>query len=294
MIGSAEHMDDSNSDDFIMVGDKYVIDVSNVSKRTAVTPIKSKPIIKPHAGACVTMAQVDIENGQRVDTKSIERIVVDDEDWDTVENWGVIENINNNMVTDDISFSFRREYPTLIIDPNMLATDDQIINVEMKLTSDDDDIRTVAGQVDALIGGFDKNGRVVKGARALARISLGKERPRRPIEITKKLINATYYKLVDLVDGKKPNGANIITFVTCAIKLVEQITNMKKGRRVELILAVLREYIEHRDDLTGSEKDDTHELVEAALPVVYRTLSNGWAHEKIIKILLKCKCECYK
>lgn len=161
---------------------------------------------------------------------------------------------------------------------------------------DDAIIQAVANQLESLEKGVDSRGKAVKGSDVITNKTLARQHPapNQSIEITKKLINMTYAKFDVLVDGQKPTPLNIVIFITYAIKLVEELTNMKKGRRVELILSVLRKYIDLRVDASETEKDMLHELLESALPLVYNAFSSGWAWEKIKKILLKCKCSCCK
>jgi hypothetical protein len=136
--------------------------------------------------------------------------------------------------------------------------------------TDDVVINLVVKQVGDLDKGVNSKGRKVKGAKVLQPNTISQQIPskKKSIEVTHTLIKNTYNKFTVLVDNRQPSTGNVVIFITYLVKLVKELTNMKKSRRVELILAVIRKYIDSNVNGLESFKDGIHDLFERTLPFV--------------------------
>ena len=155
-------------------------------------------------------------------------------------------------------------------------------------------VKMVFAQIEDMKRGTNASGKPIKGAELLQNASaIAGQHPakKNSIEITRRLINEIYGKFVQLVDGQEPSAENMVFLVLNAIKLVETATAMKKGRRVELILAVLRKYIDTQP-ISENAKDLLGDALENALPIVYDAIGSGWVCDKIQKLWLSCIKSC--
>lgn len=226
----------------------------------------------------------------------------------TLDAESIEHNINiKNTETRNINKHSMRETKSLTLKPPLLVLtqqeilqhtdekDDNVLDADsiaMKIESKDTVVRMVAIQLTDMINGVDKNGKIVNESKVFNNSTISNQirSSNQSIEITNKIIQMAYDTFVELVDDKIPNTDNIVICIMGCIKIVEQTTNMKNGRRVELILSVLRKYIDSRNDMTVTEKLTIHEVLENTFPIVYNVSRNNQVVEKIKTFLKKCTC----
>ena len=150
----------------------------------------------------------------------------------------------------------------------------------------------VAQEVQDLNNGVTRDGVKVKDASVLRIAAHSTPQVGKSIEISHRLITDTYTKFVTLVDERQPSATNVVIFITYLVKLVKELSIMKKSRRVELILAVIRKYVDTNVVGTSEEKEIISDLFESTLPFVLDVLDNENLRIRMLKIL-KSVCACF-
>lgn len=149
----------------------------------------------------------------------------------------------------------------------------QSIDFDLDEKIDDEDdlfIINVLQEVEAMKKGKDINGKSIKGSdlihKDVSQITNGKN-----TKITDRLIKEGYKKFSKIVKGKDINAGNVMVMVTYAIKISDSLVDTSKTYKFELVMFILRKYIDNNID-GELKKEIAHMLIENAVPVLMEGL----------------------